>query len=71
MTGTPAIKSLIREGKTHQMYSVIETNAKLGMVTMDKSLAEHNRQGSVSFEECLCRAVDVDTFSRLAQNPAA
>ena len=53
------------------MYSVIETNAKVGMVTMDKSLADHNRQGLVSFEECLSRAVDVDTFARLAQNPAA
>jgi twitching motility protein PilT len=67
MLGTPAIKNLIREGKTHQMYSVIETNASLGMQTMDASLATHFRGGNCSFEECLMRAVDKETFSRLAK----
>jgi twitching motility protein PilT len=67
MQGTPAIRNLIREGKTHQMYSVIETSAQTGMQTMDRSLAEHFRQGRVSYEECLMRAVDKDNFARLAK----
>ncbi|HRJ26151.1 MAG TPA: type IV pilus twitching motility protein PilT [Fimbriimonadaceae bacterium] len=67
MLGTPAIKNLIREGKTHQMYSVIETSAKQGMQTMDRSLSDHFRNGSCSYEECLMRAVDKETFSRLAK----
>jgi twitching motility protein PilT len=67
MMGTPAIRNLIREGKTHQMYSIIETNAQLGMQTMDKCLADHFRAGRVSYEECLMRAVDKETFSRLAK----
>ena len=67
MIGTPAIKNLIREGKTHQMYSIIETNAQVGMQTMDSSLANHFRNGMVSYEECLMRAVDKETFSRLAK----
>lgn len=67
MLGTPAIKNLIREGKTHQMYSVIETNAQLGMQTMDSSLANHFRGGNCSYEECMMRAVDKETFSRLAK----
>jgi twitching motility protein PilT len=67
MLGTPAIKNLIREGKTHQMYSVIETNAQLGMQTMDKSLADLFRNGFCAYEECLMRAVDKETFARLAK----
>jgi len=67
MVGTPAIKNLIREGKTHQMYSVIETSTQLGMVTMDKSLADHFRNGYCSYEECMMRAVDKETFARLAK----
>ncbi len=65
--GIPAVKNLIREGKTHQMYSVIETNVAMGMQTMDKSLAEHFRNGNVSYDECLMRAVDKESFSRLAK----
>lgn len=67
MLGTAAIKNLIREGKTHQMYSMIETSQQLGMQTMDASLAAHFRNGNCSYEECLMRAVDKETFSRLAK----
>jgi len=67
MIGTPAIKNLIREGKTHQMYSVIETSAQLGMQTMDRSLADLFRIGYCAYEECLMRAVDKETMSRLAK----
>jgi twitching motility protein PilT len=67
MLGTPAIKNLIREGKTHQMYSVIETSAQLGMQTMDRSLADIFRQGVSSYEECLMRSVDKEYFARLAK----
>lgn len=67
MIGISAIKNLIREAKTHQMYSIIETNSSLGMQTMDRSLADLFRQGFVSYEECLMRAVDKETFARLAK----
>jgi len=67
MIGVAAIKNLIREGKTHQMYSIIETNTQIGMQTMDRNLADHFRNGSVSYEECLMRAVDKETFSRQAK----
>jgi len=40
MLGTPAIRNLIREDKTAQMYSVIQTSGKLGMCTMEQSLNE-------------------------------
>lgn len=70
MTGIPAIKNLIREGKTHQMYSVIETSRNLGMQTMDSSLAALFRTGQVSYEECLMRSVDKESFARLAKSAA-
>jgi len=71
MIGTAAIKNLVREGKTHQMYSVIETSAQQGMLTMDSSLAALFRNGLCSFEECLLRAVDKETFNRLSKGHMA
>lgn len=70
MLGTPAIKNMIREGKTHQMYSTIETSAQLGMQTMDRNLADLFRNGIVSHDECMMRAVDKETFGRLAKGAA-
>lgn len=67
MLGNSAIKNLIREGKTHQMYSVIETTANMGMQTMDRALAELYRAGECAYEECIMRAVDKDNFARFAK----
>jgi twitching motility protein PilT len=71
MLGTPAIKNLIREGKTHQMYSIIEMSGGHGMQTMDKCLSDMYRAGYVSFDECLMRSIDKDNFTRLAKGAAA
>ena len=48
-----AIANLIREGKTHQVYSVLETGIKEGMVTMDRSVKELFLQGMISYEEAI------------------
>jgi twitching motility protein PilT len=53
---TPAISALIREGKTHQVYSAIQTGATYGMCTMEKSLAELCQAGLVSAEDALSKA---------------
>ncbi len=53
---TPAIANLIREGKTHQIYSALETGAKFGMVSMDKYLAGLVQYSYVTMEEALARA---------------
>ena len=68
MLGSPAIKNLIREGKTHQMYSVIETSSNIGMQTMDRSLSDLFKNGYCSHEDCMLRAVDKDNFQRLAKS---
>jgi twitching motility protein PilT len=65
MVGTPAVRNLIREGKTHQLRSVIQTGARFGMQTMDQSLRQWVEQGVVSLEDALTIAVDQDELKRL------
>ena len=50
MVATPAIRNLIREGKTHQIYSAMQAGAKHGMQTMDSNLADLVRRGRVSYD---------------------
>lgn len=56
MIVTTAISNLIREGKTHQIYSAIETGGKFGMCTLDSSLAELVRARVVSPEDALSKS---------------
>ncbi|MGH2925235.1 MAG: type IV pilus twitching motility protein PilT, partial [Solirubrobacterales bacterium] len=48
MVPTPAIRNLIREGKTHQIYSALQTSGSVGMQTMDAHLAQLVRAGKVT-----------------------
>lgn len=48
MISTPAIKNLIREGKTHQIYSSIQTGSKYGMQTMESSIVKLQQKGLIS-----------------------
>src|SRR5215204_154671 len=50
LVATPAVRNLIREGKTHQVYSAMQAGGKYGMVTMDQSLATLVNAGKISFE---------------------
>lgn len=50
MIATPAIRNLIREGKTAQMYSTIQTSGTVGMQTLDQSLERLSKQGQISAE---------------------
>lgn len=53
---TPAIAALIREGKTHQIYSAIQTGANQGMCTMEKSLSDLHGAGLITAEDALSKA---------------
>lgn len=70
MLANAAIRNLIREGKTHQIYSIMETNAGQGMITMDRVLADLHRNGYISFEEAVNRAMDKENFMQLLKNAA-
>lgn len=58
MHATPAIKNLIREGKTHQINSIIQTNKKLGMQLMDDALFDLFLKGMITSEQALEFAQD-------------
>ena len=66
MVATSAIRNLIREGKTHQMYSAIQAGKQHGMVTMDQSLADLVRAGKVSYDVARERANNPGEFKQLA-----
>ena len=55
---TPAVRNLIREGKTHQLATVMQTSAKLGMVTMDDSLVSLFRNHKISEDMVYQYALD-------------
>lgn len=65
MVATPAVRNIIREAKTQQLGSVLQTGAKLGMQTMDSSLKDLVRRGIVSYDEAIARASDPETLNRL------
>src|SRR3954471_16390037 len=44
----PAVRNLIREGKTHQIYSALQTSGAVGMQTMDAHLAQLVRSGKIN-----------------------
>ena len=62
---TPAVRNLIREAKTHQIYSVLQTGASSGMQTMDAALAQLVRAGKVNRQLAESRAHAPEEFRRL------
>jgi twitching motility protein PilT len=59
-----AIANLIREGRTHEITTVVQTSSQEGMIDMDRSLAELVRKGEVTIEHAYERALDRKTFER-------
>ncbi len=64
MIATPAIRNLIREGKVHQIDTIIQTSRKHGMQTMDNSLLELYQKGIISKNTLLSQAVNQDMVKR-------
>lgn len=60
-----AVRNLIREGKPHQIYTIMQTSSNIGMQTMDQSLAELYKRGQITRETALLHAVDQDNLKRL------
>ena len=67
MIANSAIRSLIRDGKTHQIDSMIQTGASAGMQTMDATLAKMVRGGVITYNDARDYAVNPDDFDRLAR----
>src|SRR3954453_11854142 len=65
---TPAVRNLIREGKTHQIYSALQTGGAHGMQTMDAALVELVRAGKITRELAQKRSSTPDELARLIGN---
>ncbi len=72
MTTTAAVKNLIREGKTFQLPSIIETNSNLGMMTLGQALQELVIKGTITPENAVIKGLDPALLStlRIATPPA-
>ncbi|MFN0059664.1 MAG: type IV pilus twitching motility protein PilT [Planctomycetota bacterium] len=67
LLATPAVRALIRDDKVHQIISVMQTSGKLGMRTMNQSLAELYRARKITYEEALSRSPDPEDLKRIFQ----
>jgi twitching motility protein PilT len=65
LIATPAIRNLIREGKTHQIYSALQAGAKHGMQTMDQNLAEMVVAGRIAYEVGLEKCHHAEDFAHM------
>jgi twitching motility protein PilT len=71
LINTPAIANLIREGKTAQLYSQIQTGGQLGMQTLERALANLVVEGTVSRDEAMAKASKPEELGRLLDGPSA
>ncbi len=67
MVANSAIRSLIREGKTHQIDTAIQTGAEQGMQTMDRTLAKLVQTGVITYDSAREFAVDINELNRLVR----
>ena len=65
LIATPAVRNIIREGKTHQLEAVIQTGSEFGMQSMDKTLVNLIHDGTITYDEARNYAVDIDELDRL------
>jgi twitching motility protein PilT len=69
MLASPAIRNLIREAKTHQIPSMIQTSGNLGMITMDQNLRDLYLKGYVTLEEIFSRCQNPDELKKMINTP--
>jgi twitching motility protein PilT len=66
LVSIPSVRNLIREAKTHQIASMIQTGSRQGMITLDQSLANLVKNKLVTYEDALGKASNVIEFKSLA-----
>ncbi|HUC94577.1 MAG TPA: type IV pilus twitching motility protein PilT [Candidatus Saccharimonadales bacterium] len=67
MLGTTAIRTAIRDGKTHQIESILETSQEVGMATLEKSLADLVKKGLITMEIALSWSLRPEELTRLVR----
>ena len=71
LIATPAARNLIREGKTHQIPSVIQTGKKYGMMLLDDAIMALYEKGWISADDAYLKANDKGKFRNFIKNPPA
>jgi twitching motility protein PilT len=70
LVNTPAVRNLIRESKTFQITSIVQTGAKQGMMTLDQYLAALVKRGLVERKEAMSRANNLKEFNAMMEDTA-
>jgi len=70
MIASPAIRNLIREAKSHQITSMIQTSGGMGMVTMDQCLRDLFLKGLISLEDAIARCNNKDELMKMINTPS-
>jgi len=65
---TAAVRSLVRDRKVHQIYSVIQTSQKEGMKTMNQSLYELYQTQKITYEDAIARTSEIDDLKRMLKS---
>ncbi len=71
LINTPAVANLVREGKVHMIYSVLQTNTKEGMTTMDNYIKELFLKGVVTRQDALANVHNLVEFDHLLRSTGA
>lgn len=65
LVATPAVRNIIREGKSHQLDAVIQTGGEYGMQSMDKTLVNLVHNGTITYDDAREVAIDIEELDRL------
>jgi len=71
MIASPAIRNLIREAKTHQIPSTIQTSGNVGMFTMDQCLRDLYLKGLITLEDAYSRCQNKEELTKMISTPAS
>lgn len=69
MIASPAIRNLIREAKSHQITSMIQTSGNVGMITMDQCLRDLYLKGFIALDEAMTRCQSPDELRKMINSP--
>jgi twitching motility protein PilT len=71
LIANPAVRNLIREGKTHQVPSMIQTGKKYGMILLDDSIMDLYKKGIISADEAYAKSNEKGRFRAMLKAPPA
>jgi len=71
MIATPAVRNLIREGKTYQIPSMIQTGRKFGMQTLDDAIMDYLQKKIIDATDAYTKSVEKSKFLPFLKNPPA